>query len=165
MELQTLSALLATSLLLPACGVNVDRDEQGRKTKVDIHSPFGDVKVRTDVDASATGLPVYPGARPLRNRHDEPESADVNVGNSWFGVKVVATKFEHDDAPEPIVDFYKNALKQYGDVLECHGHIDFKHGTHEPVCKERQRSLETQLVAGTEERHRIVVVKPRGAGS
>ncbi|HKE83110.1 MAG TPA: hypothetical protein VKB50_05120 [Vicinamibacterales bacterium] len=165
MKLQTLSAVLATSLLLPACGVNVDRDDQGHRTKVDIHSPFGNVNVRTDVDASATGLPVYPGARPLRNRRDEPESADVNVGNSWFGVKVVALRFEHDDAPEPIVEYYKSALKTYGDVLECHGNIDFRHGSHAPVCKERERSRETQLVVGSEERHRLVVVKPRGSGS
>jgi hypothetical protein len=170
MTLQTppvaLAAVLTTSLLLPACGVTVDHDDTGRKTNVDIHTPFGSVDVRTDVDAAATGLPVYPGARLLRDRHD-PGSANVNVGNSYFGVKVVAAKFEHEDAPEPIVDYYKNAMKKYGDVLECRGNIDFKghDALSHPVCNERRRSSEIQLVAGTEQRHRIVVVKPRGSGS
>jgi hypothetical protein len=167
MTLQTLTAALAASLLLPACGVNVDRDSQGHKTKVDIRTPFGDVNVRTHIDADATGLPVYPGSRPAQNRRDEPESADVNVGNSFFGVKVVAAKFEHDGAPEPIVDYYKEALKKYGDVTECHGNVDFKghHGDKHAVCKERRASREVSLVAGTEEQHRIVVVKPHGDGS
>jgi hypothetical protein len=161
-----LAAVLATSLLLPACGVTVDHDDSGRNTNVDIRTPFGTVDVRTDIDAAATGLPVYPGARPLRERHD-PASANVNVGNSYFGVKVVAAKFEHDDAPEPIVDYYKNAMKKYGDVIECKGNIDFKgrDTLSHPVCNERRRSNEIQLVAGTEQRHRIVVVKPRGSGS
>jgi hypothetical protein len=166
MRLQTLSALFATSLLLPACGMSVDHDDHDRNTKVDIHTPFGNIDVHTDVDARATGLPVYPGARPLRERHD-PGSANVNIGNSYFGVKVVAAKFEHDDAPEPIVDYYKSAMKKYGDVLECRGEIDFTgHDTlSHPVCKERRRSNAIQLVAGTEQRHRLVVVKPRGSGS
>jgi hypothetical protein len=165
MTLQTCSALVAASLLVGACGMDVDHDAQGRKTKVDIRTPFGDVNVRTDVDAAATGLPIYPGSRPAESRRREPESADVNVGNSFFGVKVVAAKFEHDDAPEPIVDYYKQAMRKYGDVLECHGNIDFRGRDSHPVCKERHRSHEIQLVAGTEARHRIVVVKPRGSGS
>lgn len=165
MTLQTRSAVVAASLLFAACGMDVDRDAQGHNTKVDIRTPFGDVNVRTDVDASATGLPIYPGSRPAQTRRHEPERAGVNVGNSYFGVKVVAAKFEHKDAPEPIVAYYKQAMKKYGEVLECHGNIDFRGPDSRPVCKERRRSQETQLVAGTEDRHRIVVVKPLGSGS
>jgi hypothetical protein len=33
------------------------------------------------------------------------------------------------------------------------------------VCKEDLASRETQLVAGTEDSHRLVSVKPRGNGS
>jgi hypothetical protein len=163
MKLQTLTVLLAASLLVPACGVTVDKQEQNGKAKVDINTPFGSINVNTQVDPAATGLPIYPGARPAHDQRGEPGSADVNVGNSYFGVKVVAAKFEHDDAPEPIIDFYKSAMKTYGTVLECHGNIDFRHG--DPVCKERRRKNEVQLVTGTEHRHRIVVVKPHGSGS
>ena len=31
--------------------------------KVEIKTPFGDLKVNTEVDARETGFPVYPGAR------------------------------------------------------------------------------------------------------
>ena len=165
MTFQTCSAVIAASLMLAACGMDVDHDSDGRKTKVDIRTPFGDVNVRTAVDASATGLPIYPGSRPTQTGRNEPESANVNVGNSYFGVKVVAAKFEHDDAPDPIVDYYRQAMKKYGDVLECHGNIDFKGRDSHPVCRERRGSREIQLASGTEDRHRIVVVKPRGEGS
>jgi hypothetical protein len=165
MTFQTYSAVIAASLLLTACGMDVDRDADGRQAKVDIRTPFGNVNVRTAVDASATGLPIYPGSRPAETRRNEPESANVTVGNSYFGVNVVAAKFEHDDAPGSIVDYYKQAMRKYGDVLECHGNIDFKGRNSHPVCRERRGSQEIQLASGTEDRHRIVVVKPRGQGS
>jgi len=82
-------------------------------------------------------------------------------------VKVVAAKFEGDDDPEAIVDFYKKEMRSFGDVTECRGDLDFRGrpGSQRPVCREKPSSREIQLVAGTEERHRIVVVKPRGRGS
>jgi hypothetical protein len=72
------------------------RRARGRPGKsVDIKSPLGDVSVRTDVKNLDTGLPVYPGAQPLRE-HGEHESANVNVDSRWFGVKVIAAKYESD---------------------------------------------------------------------
>ena len=153
-------------LLLAACTVNVREQESGEQTDVDVSTPLGGVSVRTNVEPTDTGLPVYPGARLLRE-DGEPESARVNIGTSLFGVKVVAASFEGDDAPERIVDFYKNEMRTYGSVTECRGDIDFRGqpGAQQATCKERPTSREIQLVVGTEERHRIVAVKPRGGGS
>jgi hypothetical protein len=50
-------------------------------------------------------------------------------------------------------------MRQYGDVLECRGEVDFTGDR--PVCRERS-SREIQLVAGEQRAHRLVVVKPRG---
>jgi hypothetical protein len=159
--------VLAALLPVAACSVDVQDREAGKAGNVDIRTPLGDVSVRTDIDAATTGLRVYPGARPVRHRNDHPESADVNVGNSLFGVKVVAATFESDAEPDAVLGFYRNELKAYGDVIECHGDIDFKgrRGEERPVCREKWRSRDVQLVAGTEHRHRIVSVKPRGEGS
>ncbi len=164
----TKTLLIATALVLPlaACRLSVDKDGESGKANVDIKSPIGDVSVRTGIESPDTGLPVYPGARTLSTEH-EPGTADVNIGNSFFGVNVVATKFETEEMPDRVVGFYKNEMKAYGDVLECHGNIDFrdKAGLRQPYCRERAFSRETQLVAGVENRHRIVVVKPRGGGA
>jgi hypothetical protein len=155
------------AILSAACGIEVQKRGDGKTATVNVASPFGSMHLKTDVDASKTGLPVYPGARPTDDG-DEASSADVNIsGGNLFGVKVVAVEMESDDAVQPIVDFYKREMQQYGVVTECHGDISFKGGptSHRPVCEDRAREHETQLLVGSESHHRIVSVKPRGSGS
>ena len=161
----TLAVVLAALLPLAACGIDVREDQRGDQTEVDISTPLGDMVVRTNGETPATGLPVYPGAQPLRD--DEPESANVAIGSPFFGVNVAVARFASDAAPTAILEYYKNEMKAYGEVTECQGNIDFRRrgGAQVPVCRERGRSRERQLVVGTEERHRIVSVKPRGGGS
>lgn len=164
---QTRLTLVAAALALVAvtgCGVDVREAERGRS--VDIKSVLGDVSVRTNVTNPDTGLPVYPGAQPLRE-HGEHESANVNVASRWFGVRVVAAKYESSDAQDEILEFYRREMKTYGPVTECRGDVDFRGspGARRAVCKEQPASDDVQLVAGTEERQRVVAVKPRGTGS
>jgi hypothetical protein len=163
----TRASVFAAALLpLAACGVDVRAGESGKKAEVDIRTPVGNMSVRTDVKTPETGLAVYPGATPLRD-HDEPENADVTIGSSLFGVKVVAANYESPDRQEQILDFYRNEMKRYGNVTECRGDVDFRGGpgAQRAVCKEDLFSRDRQIVAGTEDRQRIVVVKPRGSGS
>ena len=159
----TLALGVAALLPLAACGVDVHDAERGKN--VDIKSPLGDLSVRTNVQNPDTGLRVYPGAQPLRE-HDH-ESADVNIASKWFDVKVVAANYESDDAQDKILDFYRQEMKAFGAVTECRGDVDFHGGpgARRPVCKERPSSRDVQLVTGTEERQRVVSVKPRGNGS
>jgi hypothetical protein len=161
-----LTLALAASALVPAIGCGIDVHEAERGKSVDIRSPLGDVSVRTDVTNPDTGLPVYPGAQPMRER-GEHESANVHVDSRWFGVKVVAAKYESGDAQERILDFYRREMKTYGPVTECRGDVDFRGGpgARRVVCKEQSSSDDVQLVTGTEERQRVVSVKPRGKGS
>src|SRR5687768_2972710 len=90
------------ALLLGGCSIDVREEEQGDKKRVDIRTPVGGMRVNTNVDMPATGLAVYPGARPLQD--GEPRSADVDISASVFGVRVLAAKFTSDDAPGDIVD-------------------------------------------------------------
>jgi hypothetical protein len=159
----TLTAGVALLLPVTACGIDVRGAEQGTGKNVDIRTPVGALSVRTDVKNPDTGLAVYPGAQPFREDGREPESANVNISSSWFGVKVVAAKFESVDAQEKVLAFYRQEMKAFGDVTECRGEVDFRNRL--PVCKENAYAREIQLVTGTEERQRIVVVKPRGSGA
>ena len=150
-------------LLLAACDVDVQ--EKGKDKNVDVRTPFGNISVRTSEDGPDTGLPVYPGAKALRDKDEEPESAEIDLGMSFVGLHVAAGKFESPDAPQAIVDFYRDKMSSYGAVVECRGDIDFEGEAKEPACKEDAASEEIQLVAGTGENHRLVAVKPRGGGS
>jgi hypothetical protein len=162
-DLRFILAAALGSLVLVACDVDVQ--DQGKEKNVKIDTAFGDISVRTNEAGVETGLPVYPGAQALRDEKEEAESADVRMGTSFFGLHVAAAKFESNDAPQAIVDFYKDKMSAYGTVIECRGDVDFEDESEQPVCKEDPASSEIQLVTGTEENHRIVAVKPRGAGS
>jgi len=154
-----LVALLSMAVPLAACNIDVQKHKSDGKADVDITTPVGHVSVRTNVGAADTGLAVYPGARPLEGEK-EPRNANVQVGNSIFGVKVVAAKYQSSDAQERIVDFYRNEMKTYGDVLECRGNVNYRGGR--PTCREKPFEDDLQLVAGPEENQRIVAVKTRG---
>jgi len=157
-----LVAALAAAPLVAACGITVDKDDDGRNANVDIKSPFGTVSVQADKDTPPdTGLPVRSGARVSRD--EDHDNANVNVQSGSFAVRVQVAKYEHDEAPEAILDYYRQELVRYGSVTECRGDLDFKDSA-PPRCKERSRG-ETQLGAGTEADNHIVSVKPRSSGT
>ena len=157
---------------LAGCTVHEQKTADNKDKKVEIKTPFGDLKVNTEVDVKETGLPVYPGARPApRDKHDS-NSANVNISTGMFGLKVVAVKFESDDPPDKVLNFYRDKVKAYGGkYLECHGlDIDFHGGddndTKELTCgKHEGHGDSTELKAGTPDRQHIVSVKPNGNGS
>jgi hypothetical protein len=156
-------AALAVLPLLTACGIDVNHSEVDRKTDVEIKTPVGHVSVKTNLDRPDTGLPVRPGARPLRGAFDDADNASVKVGSPWFGVNVAAAKYEHYDAPEAIAAYYRDEMSVYGPVTECRGRID-SHGKRW-ACRENSASGEIHLLTTTGETRRVVVVKPRGQGS
>jgi hypothetical protein len=168
MKILIAAAALAAATPLAACSVSVDQDEHAAKADVQIRTLVGNLLVRTGGELPDTGLAVYPGSRPVRNhRQGEAESADVTVGNSFFGVKVAAANFASDASPDAIVSYYKTAMRAHGSVTECRGNIDFKGSgrNSRPVCRGGRLSRTMQLAVGTEEKHRLVSVKPRGSGS
>jgi hypothetical protein len=155
---------LLSCLSVVACSVSVDQDQYNSRADVQIRTPVGHVFVKTGEQLPDTGLAVYPGSVPVRH-HREAESANVSVGNSLFGVKVAAANFGSDASPHAIVEYYRQAMRTHGQVTECQGNIDFRRGR--PVCHSKlfSRSRTMQLAVGTEERHRLVSVKPHGNGS
>ena len=157
-------AAVVVAVALPACSITVEKDDRQERADVDVRTFAGNVSVRTNLAAVDTGLSVYPGAQPLRER-EEPGTADVNIGSSWFGVKVRAAKYQTDAAPDAIAAYYRKEMASLGPVTECEGNIDFKQGSREPRCRHRLFAHERQLVVGRDDQHRIVAITPRGAGA
>jgi len=155
------AALVMAVLPLAACSIDVTKHDSGRSADVDIRTPTGTLAVRTSVAAEGTGLAVYPNAWPARE-HGHDESADVDIDTAWFGVKVVAAKFESDDDPAQVVAFYRDEMARYAPYVECHGHVRW-HRNDRPTCRDGS-SRTVELAAGVEHRQRTVVVKPRRDG-
>ena len=168
-------ALMAL-LLLPACSVNVKKDERGQDKNVDIQTPVGGIHVSKDADARDVGLPVYPGARPKEQKGNDGSSANVNMNWGPFGLKVIALGFVTDDAPDKVAAFYRDKLKSFGNVLECHtdkgdpGDLDVNFGdkpdkgSQELKCGPNNgKNLE--LKVGTKDNQHLVSIRPQESGA
>jgi hypothetical protein len=162
---------LAAFLLLSACSVNVKKEANGQDKQVDIKTLLGGVHVSNQADVSDVGLAVYPGARPQeRDSNGSDKSANVNVSGFGYGVKVIALQYESDDAPDKVLTFYKNQLKKYGSVLECHtskGNWNVnmgRSGSNELTC-DGSGGNDIELKVGRKDDQHIVAVRPEGNGS
>jgi hypothetical protein len=170
---------LAVLIALPACKINVQKSDNGQDKKVDIETPLGGIHVNKDANARDTGLPVYPGAREKdTGKEGEEKSANVNISTGFFGVKVVAIEFLTDDPPEKVTSFYKDQLKKYGTILECHttdrhqdsGDVDVNLGKDhnkkdsQKLTCEHGSGTTIELKVGTKDNQHIVSVSPQDKG-
>jgi len=142
------------------------QETEGHDEHLDIQSSVGDLHLGNDADARKTGLPLYPGAR---LSHDEDNSNAVNLGllTDAFGVKLVVAKYESDDAPGKIIDYYREHLKKYGKVVECHTQ---KHADHADInddknskelkCEGDNTGPVTELKVGTPNHQHVVAIEP-----
>jgi hypothetical protein len=170
------SAAFAALLLAGGCSVNVKKEPNGQDKQVDINTLVGGIHVSKQAAVSEIGLTVYPGARMKEKDSDgSDKSANVNISGFGFGIKVVAVEYESDDPPAKILSFYKDQLKKYGNVLECHtsGHFNLdmnmdSHGSKDPsneLTCEASRGENVELKAGRKDDQHIVAVEAQGKGS
>jgi len=169
------AAGLAALLLLSACSVNVKKEANGQDKQVDINTLVGGVHVSKQADISDIGLAVYPGAHlQEKNSEGSDKSANVNISGFGYGIKVVALQYESDDEPAKVLSFYKDQLKKYGNVLECHTvglNLDMKMGSNDSRSGSRDLTCEgnhgsnIELKVGRKDDQHIVAVKPQGKGS
>lgn len=170
------TAAVTAALLLGGCTLRVDKEKSGKSENVEIETPVGGLKVRTNIDVKDIGLSVYPNARPVQDRHDDDEdSANVNISTPFFAMKVLAMKFESDDPPEKIVEFYRKDMNRYGKVVECRGKKHSgrtkKDGDRDELTldlecdDEDPSSKDIQLKAGQGRSQHIVGVSPKGKGT
>jgi len=164
-----LTLALAIVAALPVLG----QDSGNQNKNLDVRSSAGDLHIGSDADARKTGLPLYPGAR-LKTDDENKSQANLSILTEAFGMKLVVAKYDSDDAPAKILDFYRDKLKKYGKVLECHSQ---KHGGDVEVSEDSKDSKDskelkcdedsgpvTELKVGTEDNQHIVAVEPGESG-
>jgi hypothetical protein len=166
----TLAFAISAALTLPA----VSQQSDSQDKPFDVRSSLGDMHVGKDADAAKQGLPLYPGARVKVEKDNDP----INFGilTESFGMKLLVAKYESDDAPTKVVDFYRDKLKKYGKVLECHsqkhgGNVkvndddkDSKDGNNKALKCDEDSGPVTELKVGTEDNQHVVAIEPGDAG-
>ena len=160
-------------LAIRVCSAQDQKSDSDQSKHLDIQSYAGDLHLGNDADARKAGLPLYPGARPRRDKED---SDPVNLGllTEAFGFKIVVAKYESDDAPGKVIDFYRDKLKKYGKVLECHthehgggAHTDFDDDKDsdskkkELKCDGDNTGPVAELKVGSENNQHVVAIEPR----
>jgi len=160
---------LALILSLPAFAQQ--SDSQDKDKPFDVRSSIGDMHVGKDADAAKQGLPLYPGARPKQEKDND--SLNFGILTESFGMKLMVAKYESDDSPAKIVEFYRGHLKKFGKVLECHSQ---KHGgdveVHDDKDSSDSKQLKcdedsgpvTELKVGTEDHQHVVAIEPGDSG-
>jgi hypothetical protein len=110
--------LLCTALTLGLTACSVSTNKNGGGDNVRIATPFGGMHVESNQTTAADiGLPVYPGSTLYQDKDNS--SANVNMSFGSFHLKVQAVTYQTQDGADKIFPFYRKALAQYGDVLEC----------------------------------------------
>ena len=166
--------VIASLLLLGACSVSVDNKDK-KNEKVDIKTPFANLKVDSSEKAADNGIPVYPGAR-LRppDKDGDNHSANINLGAMGFGLKVIAAEYETDDPPDKVKAFYEDKMKHFGNVLVCSGHSGGS-DMHVSVNKKDEDDGKLscsdthgdgwEIKAGTSDDEHLVSIEPNGSGT
>jgi hypothetical protein len=173
-QLRTMLPAFLCVVALAGCSVTTHDKGNGKKDDVDIRTPFGSLSVKEGAtNVKDTGLSPYPGARLAKEDDDEHHhSANVNISSSLFGLKVIALKYESDDASDKVLAFYRKEMGKYGKVVDCTGgfNMNFHHRDKdaEVTCDGHSGSdheYKEELKVGTENNQRILAVKPRNNGS
>lgn len=154
-----------------AVAQNAGSDDQDKA--FDAHTTVGDMHMGSDATPHELGLPVYPGAR-LRKHDESNSSANLSLFTSSFGFKLVIANYDSDDAPDKIIAFYRDKLKKYGKVLECHtskesvtthaNNDDEDSKSKELKCDGDNKGPVTELKVGTEDNQHDVAIEPAENG-
>jgi hypothetical protein len=125
-----------------------------------------------EASAKDVGLPMYPGARPHREKDDDSTSAKFGLWGGSFGFKLAVVKLESNDSPQKVAAFYKKALARYGTVLDCGAassqasEKEENESSKKLTCEDdKPKPGEMEFKAGTKEKQHIVGIGPNGTGS
>jgi hypothetical protein len=168
-----LAGVFGIAVAIPSLGAQPQKTDTDQDKHLDIQSNAGDLHVGNDADARKAGLPLYPGAR-LRHDDENDSKANLSLFTEAFGVKLVVAKYDSDDAPGKVIDFYRDKLKKYGKVIECHTrehgstHTDFNDDDKDSgavKCDGDNNGPVTELKVGTENNQHVVAIEPGKSGS
>jgi hypothetical protein len=171
MKAAIMMSSLLTVLLFGVVGCKVKVDKSGDGDHVKIATPFGGIDVnKNQTTAAELGLPAYPGAV-TDTENDGNKSAKVDMGFGSFKLRVRVAHYKSADDRDQVLAFYRKALSEYGNVIECVGgkpvgglstthegltcdHSDHDHNTYSPG--------DLQLKAGSA-RHQHIVAFGNGS--
>jgi hypothetical protein len=171
MKARGVGCVLLAVLLAGVSGCKVRVDKSGEGDNVKIATPFGGIAVNKDqTSAAELGLPAYPGAV-MDAGGDGNKSAKVDMGFGAWRLRVKVAHYSTTDGRDQVVAFYRQALSQYGSVIECAGDrpvgttiatvegLTCDHSDHDATPRGNFSSDDLELKAGSPRHQHLVVLK------
>ena len=167
-----LTVLVLVIAFLGGCKVQVGKSNDGEQHNVKIATPFGAIAVnQNQTSPDQIGLPAYPGA--VQDMAGEgAKSAKVDLGFGSWKLRVKVAHYTTADRQDQVLTFYRQALTEYGSVIECAGNkpVGKPSSTSEGLTCDQSDSHagdhgdDLQLKAGSPHHQHLVILKG-GSGS
>src|SRR5260370_8179976 len=111
-DLRIAMATFLVVIALTGCSISTSHGSRsGEDKNVDIRTPLGSISVHHgESDPKATGLMLYPGAKLKKDLGGDESGANVNISSSFFGVKVVAVKYQSSAPPHHVPPFHRTEI-------------------------------------------------------
>lgn len=177
-SVRKLSPLAKLASLVVACGILCSALPMAAQEDPDKGAAGGKgnkgagIYFNAEASAKDVGLPVYPGARPHKEKDNDSESVKMGLWGGSFAFKLAVLKLESNDSPERVAAFYKKALAKYGTVLDCGaassqtGEKGGNKSSKQLTCEDdKPKPGEMLFKAGTKEKQHVVGIEPNGSGS
>lgn len=85
--------------------------EQQENKRISVKTPGGSFEASAEPNPAHLGLPIYPGAKPMKDNKDESGGLDVNLAiNGEVSIRLVVAKFKSPEHCPKIAEFYKKRL-------------------------------------------------------
>jgi len=133
-------------VLTHAVRVHVNRSG-GSEKHVSIRTPLASIEVNKGINEASLGLPIYPGATPLKD--DDSATVSLDFGNA-AGLRIRVCKFVSRDPINKVRDFYHSRL---GAQVTRYQERDSEGKT----VFEIKQSNEKKVVALKDERYQTVI--------
>jgi hypothetical protein len=173
-----LRALSKLAALAVACGIFCSvlplsaQEKQDKESAGGKGSQGAGIYFNAEASAKDVGLPIYPRARPHKEKDEDSTSAKFGLWGSAFAFKLAVVKLESNDSPQKVATFYKKALAKYGTVLDCGdpssqaSEKDESKSSNRLTCEsDKPKPGEMTFKAGTKEKQHVVGIEPNGSGS
>src|SRR5215472_17935924 len=141
-----------------------DKEAEGGKG-----SKGAGIYFNAEASAKDVGLPIYPGARPHKEKSDDSDSVKMGLWGGSFAFKLAVVKLESNDSPQKVAAFYKKALAKYGTVLDCGaaspqaGEKEENESSSQVTCEDdKPEPGHMAFKAGTKEKQHAVAIQPSG---
>src|SRR5215467_5438591 len=176
--LSCLHSFMALTASLVTCGMLcfasslAAQEKQEKEAEGGKGSKGAGIYFNAEASAKDVGLPVYPGARPHREKDDDSTAAKFGLWGGSFAFKLAVVKLESNDSPQKIAAFYKKALAKYGTVLDCGaassqgGDKDENESSKKLTCEgDKPEPGKMTFKSGTKEKQHVIGIEPNGNGT